>query len=69
MEEDLETIGCAGFLRQSWNIQSKVVLRELKEGVLNQYEKTLRGNPAVWTDAVWTEVYACPKGGAGYATR
>ena len=57
LEEDLTRIGCVGLLNKPWNIKDEGLVRELVEGVSNQFDHTVRCKPGKWTALVWREIY------------
>lgn len=70
LEEDLERMGCEGFLRHAWNLRHTPMLEELLLDVVPAgYTKTLRAQPTKWTLDVWRAVYGFARGGEGMATR
>jgi hypothetical protein len=67
--EDLQVMGCSGFLEKPWGFKDDRVVRELLDGVSNEFENSIRGQPVKWTEETWREVYRFGKGGAGLAGR
>jgi hypothetical protein len=67
--EDLQTMGCSGLLEKSWGFKDEEVVRELLDGVLNEFDNSIRAAPTRWTEEVWREVYNFSTGGGGLAGR
>jgi hypothetical protein len=43
--EDLQVMGCSGFLEKPWGFKDDRVVRELLDGVSNEFENSIRGQP------------------------
>jgi hypothetical protein len=67
--EDLQTMGCSGLLEKPWGFKDKEVVRELLDGISNEFDNTIRATPTWWTEEVWREVYNFNPGGGGLAGR
>jgi hypothetical protein len=67
--EDLQVLGCSGFLEKPWGFKDDKIVRELLDGVSNEFENSIRAQPVKWTEETWREVYRFSKGGVGLAGR
>jgi hypothetical protein len=67
--EDLQVMGCSGFLKKPWGFKDDRIVRELLDGVSNEFDNLIRGQPIRWTEECWREVYCFSKGGGGLAGR
>jgi hypothetical protein len=67
--EDLQTMGCSGLLEKPWGFKDEEVVRELLDGVSNEFDNTIRATPTRWTEEVWKEVYNFGTGGGELAGR
>jgi hypothetical protein len=67
--EDLQVMGCSGFLEKPWSFKDDQIVRELLDGVSNEFDNSIRGQPIRWTEECWREVYHFNKGGGGLAGR
>jgi hypothetical protein len=67
--EDLQTMGCFGLLEKPWGFKDKEVVRELLDGVSNEFDNSIWVAPTRWTEEVWREVYNFSTGGGGLAGR
>jgi hypothetical protein len=67
--EDLQVMGCSGFLEKLWGLKDDRIVRELLDGVSNEFDNSIRGQPIRWTEECWREVYHFSKGGGGLAGR
>jgi hypothetical protein len=67
--EDLQVMGCSGFLEKPWGFKDDRIVRELLDGVSNEFDNSIRGQPVRWTEECWREVYHFGKGGGGLAGR
>jgi hypothetical protein len=67
--EDLQVMGCSGFLEKPWGFKDDRIIRELLDGVSNEFDNSIRGQPIRWTEECWREVYHFSKGGGGLAGR
>jgi hypothetical protein len=65
--EDLQTMGCSGLLEKPWGFKDDWIVRELLDGVSNEFEHSIRASPIQWTEECWREVYNFNKGGGGMA--
>jgi hypothetical protein len=48
--EDLQTMGCSGLLKKPWGFKDEEVVRELLDGVSNEFDNTIRATPTRWTE-------------------
>jgi hypothetical protein len=48
--EDLQVMGCSGFLEQPWGFKDDRIVRELLDGVSNEFDNSIRGQPVKWTE-------------------
>jgi hypothetical protein len=62
-------MGCSGFLKKPWGFKDDRIVRELLDGVSNEFDNSIRGQPVRWTEECWREVYHFGKGGGGLAGR
>jgi hypothetical protein len=62
-------MGCSGFLEKPWGFKDDRIVRELLDGVSNEFDNSIRGLPVRWTEECWREVYHFSKGGGGLAGR
>jgi hypothetical protein len=60
-------MGCSGLLEKPWGFKDDRILRELLDGVSNEFEHSIRATPVRWTEECWREVYNFSKGGGGLA--
>jgi hypothetical protein len=67
--EDLQTMGCSGFLEKPWGFKDDWIVRELLDGCSNEFEHSIRATPIQWTEECWREVYNFNRGGGGLAGR
>jgi hypothetical protein len=67
--EYLQTMGCSGLLEKPWGFKDEEVVRELLDGVSNEFDNTIRATPTRWTEEVWREVYNFKTGGGGLVGR
>jgi hypothetical protein len=67
--EDLQVMGCSGFLEKPWGFKDDRIVRELLDEVSNEFDNSIRGQPIRWTEECWKEVYHFSKGGGGLAGR
>jgi hypothetical protein len=67
--EDLQVMGCSGFLKKPWGFKDDRIVRELLDGVSNEFENSIRAQLVKSTKETWREVYRFGKGGAGLAGR
>jgi hypothetical protein len=67
--EDLQTMGCSGFLEKPWGFKDEEIVRELLDGVSNEFDNSIQALPTRWTEDVWREVYNFSAGGGGLAGR
>jgi hypothetical protein len=67
--EDLQVMGCPGFLEKPWGFKDDRIVRELLDGVSNEFDNSIRGQPIWWTEECWRDVYHFGKGGGGLAGR
>ena len=45
LEEDLAHIGCVGLLNKPWSLKDEGLVKELRLGVPNQFDLTMKGKP------------------------
>jgi hypothetical protein len=62
-------MGCSGLLEKPWGFKDEEVVRELLDGVSNEFDNSIRALPTRWTEEVWREVYNFGTGGGGLAGR
>jgi hypothetical protein len=67
--EDLQRMGCSGLLEKPWGFKDDRIVRELLDGVTNEFDNTIRATPTRWTEDCWREVYNFSTGGGGMAGR
>jgi hypothetical protein len=67
--EDLQTMGCSGLLEKPWGFKDDRIVRELLDGVSNEFDNSIRATPAQYTEECWREVYNFSTGGGGMAGR
>jgi hypothetical protein len=67
--EDLQTMGCSGLLEKPWDFKDDQIVRELLDGVLNEFDNSIRATPTRWMEECWREVYNFSTGGGGLAGR
>jgi hypothetical protein len=67
--EDLQTMGCSRLLEKPWGFKDEEVVRELLDGVSNEFDNTIWATPTQWTEEVWREVYNFGIGGGRLAGR
>jgi hypothetical protein len=65
--EDLQTMGCSGLLEKPWDFKDDWIVRELLDGVSNEFNNSIRATPTWWTEECWREVYNFSMGGGGLA--
>jgi hypothetical protein len=62
-------MGCSGLLEKPWGFKDDRIVRELLDGVTNEFDNTIRATPTRWTEECWREVYNFSTGGGGLAGR
>jgi hypothetical protein len=67
--EDLQMMGCSGLLEKLWGFKDDRIMRELLDGVSNEFDNSIRATPTQWTEECWREVYNLCTGGGGLAGR
>jgi hypothetical protein len=67
--EDLQRMGCSGFLEKPWGFKDDRVVRELLDGATNEFDNTIRATPTRWTEDCWREVYNFSTGGGELASQ
>jgi hypothetical protein len=67
--EDLQAMGCSGFLEKPWGFKDDRVVRELLDGVSNEFDNSIRAQPIRWMEEGWREVYHFSTGSGGLAGR
>jgi hypothetical protein len=60
-------MGCSGLLEKPWGFKDDRIVRELLDGVSNEFEHSIQASPVRWTEECWREVYNFSKGGGGMA--
>jgi hypothetical protein len=58
-------MGCSGLLEKPWDFKDDRIVRELLDGVSNEFKHSIRASPVRWTEECWREVYNFSKGGGG----
>jgi hypothetical protein len=53
--EDLQTMGCSGLLEKPWGFKDDRIVRELLDGVSNEFDNSIRATPTRWTEDCWRE--------------
>jgi hypothetical protein len=48
--EDLQTMGCSGLLEKPWGFKDNRIIRELLDGVSNEFNNSIRATPTRWTE-------------------
>jgi hypothetical protein len=48
--EDLQTMGCSGFLEKPWGFKNDRIVRELLDRVSNEFDNSIRAPPTRWTE-------------------
>jgi hypothetical protein len=48
--EDLQVMGCSGFLEKPWGFKDEEIVRELLDGVSNEFDNSIRALPTRWTE-------------------
>jgi hypothetical protein len=67
--EDLQTMGCSDFLEKPWGFKDDEIVRELLDGVSNEFDNSIRALPTRWMKEVWREAYNFGTEGSGLAGR
>jgi hypothetical protein len=62
-------MGCSGLLEKPWGFKDDRIVRELLDGVSNEFDNSIRAIPVRWTEECWREVYNFSTGGGGMAGR
>jgi hypothetical protein len=62
-------MGCSGLLEKPWGFKDDRIVRELLDGMTNEFDNTIRATPTRWTEECWREVYNFSMGGGGMAGR
>jgi hypothetical protein len=60
--EDLQVMGCSGLLEIPWGFKDDRIVTELLDGVSNEFDNSIRGQPVRWMEECWREVYHFGKG-------
>ena len=68
-EEDLQQIGCHGFIGKPWGLQMEDMVAELLGDKDNRWDGTVRQAPEKWTVKEWRKVYSFGRGGEDMASR
>jgi hypothetical protein len=50
--EDLQVMGCSGFLEKPWGFKDEEIVRELLDGVSNEFNNSIRALSTRWTEEV-----------------
>jgi hypothetical protein len=53
--EDLQVMHCSRFLEKPWGFKDDWIVRELLDGVSNEFDNSIRGQPIRWTEECWRE--------------
>jgi hypothetical protein len=53
--EDLQTMGCSGLLEKPWGFKDNRIVKELLDGVSNEFDNSIRAIPTWWTEECWKE--------------
>ena len=69
LEEDLQRIGCHGFMGRPWGLRMEDMVIELLGDKDNRWHGTVRQAPEKWTAKEWRKVYGFGRGGEGMASR
>jgi hypothetical protein len=48
--EDLQVMGCSGFLEKPWGFKDDRIVRELVDGVSNEFDNSIWAQPVRWTE-------------------
>jgi hypothetical protein len=48
--EDLQTMGFSGLLEKPWGFKDDWIVRELLDGVSNEFDNSIRATPTRWTE-------------------
>jgi len=68
LAEDLFWMGCENLLPKPWILRNEAILREFFFERRNQWERTMRRDPKLWTAEVWADVYGfAPQKGKRWA--
>jgi hypothetical protein len=67
--EDLQTMGCSELLEKPWDFKDNQIVRELLDGVSNEFDNSIQATPTWWMEECWREVYNFSTGGGGLAGR
>jgi hypothetical protein len=62
-------MGCSRLLEKPWGFKDDRIVRELLDGVSNEFDNSIRATPTRWTEECWREVYNFSTGGGGLAGR
>jgi hypothetical protein len=60
--EDLQVMGCSGFLEKPWGFKDDRIVRELLDGVSNEFDNSIQGQPVRWTEECFKDLPS-PKDG------
>jgi hypothetical protein len=55
--EDLQTNGCSRLLEKPWGFKDDRIVKELLDGVSNEFDNSIRATPTRWTEECWRELY------------
>ena len=69
LEEDLQRIGCHGFMERPWGLRMEDMVVELLGDKDNQWEGTVCQAPERWIVKEWRKVSGIARGGEGMASR
>ncbi len=67
--EDLNSIGCLGFVDKPWGFKEESIVKELLGKLSNEFDNTPRAVPHLWTEDMWRTAYSFCIGGLGMASR
>ena len=69
LEDDLQQIGCRGFMGRPWGLQKEDMVVELLGDKDNRWHGTVRQAPEKWTAKEWRKVYGFAREGEGMASQ
>jgi hypothetical protein len=62
-------MGCSELLVKPWGFKDDRIVRELLDGVSNEFDNSIRATPTRWTEECWRKVYNFSTGGGRLAGR
>ena len=68
LEEDLQRIGCYGFIEKPWGLRMEDLVAKLLGNKDNRWDGTVRQAPERWTAKEWGKVYGFEREGEGMAS-